>query len=57
MRKNKRIPKFVEERDPTPSKDTVVLLGKMIVRYRVDSNMKKGKQNLELIMGSFEMYW
>jgi len=32
-RKIKGMPKLVEERDPTPLGDTVVLLGKMIVHY------------------------
>jgi len=36
----KGIPKFVEERDPTPLGDIVVSLGKMIVHHRVDSCMK-----------------
>jgi len=40
MRRNKGIPKFVEERDPTPLGDTVVSLGIMIAYYRVDSCMK-----------------
>jgi len=37
MRKNNEIPKFVEERDPTPLGDTVGSLGKMIVHYRIRS--------------------
>jgi len=41
MRRNKRIPIFVEERDLTPLGDTLVSLGKMIVHYRVDSYIGK----------------
>ena len=44
MRRNKGIPKFVEERDPTPLGDTVVSLGKMIAYYRVDSSMKMNER-------------
>jgi hypothetical protein len=40
MRKNSGIPKFIEERDPTPLGDTVVLLGKMVVHYPYDRCMK-----------------
>ena len=34
-RNNNGIPKFVEERDPTPLGGNVVSLGKMIVYYRI----------------------
>jgi len=44
MKRNKRIPIFVEERDPTPLGDTVVSLGKTIVHYRVDSCMKMNER-------------
>jgi len=45
MRRNKGIPIFVEEGDPTPLGDAVVSLGKIIVHYHVDS-----------CIGKFEMY-
>jgi hypothetical protein len=37
---NNEIPKFVEERDPTPLGGNVVSLGKMIVYYLYDRCMK-----------------
>ena len=36
-RNNNGIPKFVEERDPTPIGDNLVSLGKMVVYYHIGS--------------------
>jgi len=51
-------PSSLKKRGPTPLEDTVVLLGKRIVHYRVDSSMKinERKQNLESTLGNFEIY-
>jgi hypothetical protein len=40
MRNNNGVPKFVEEKDPTPLRGNVVSLGKMVVYYAYDRCMK-----------------